>query len=1036
MKIRIYLGLLVALLGFSSFGQQQLTGNGNVQRQSRYQQYGPTDATVKWENSLPGCFLTMPSWYYDGKVYFSRYFVTDGSDLDPSQFNQDNLHELFKRSDAVSEVYCFDLETGTQIFETSFGQNFIIQGFQDDLIYVMDYTGGAGSNYMWALNAQTGEMEWQFPQANDCSIAQSVVYAPNGDFIFPGPNTNNGIQRVARADGSPIWELPMQRPITGTGHISLNKAETVAYTWWGWFNTTADLVALDIETGTELYRRTIPTVDVQQTLILAGPDNRVFIQPRGFAGLICYQDTGFGFDSLWTAPDVMIDFGFQLVLNKDNSIIAQKDGKLVLLDYETGAVLNQASEVIPYGAFAGVDLSGQIFVVFDYPSNLYCYSPDLVLQYQLALGSGAGYSNGVPGPDGILVVTKTNKVTAYQTDQSNILFAPIDFVANVDIETNLVSFNWSEPFQSAFNLEGYNIYKNGEKINTSLIADTFFTYTENSNGNFHYYATTQYTSGESDAGFYDFLAIEAVVANITGMVTELATDEPIEGAEINIGPHQTFSAADGSFEINWVSPETYDVIIEAHAYNIYNEEWLIEPGETVFIDAKLTAPDLDYSFDEIHAELTSGSQEDYILNITNNGNGPADWDARVFYDGIYKKGNLLHSSGAGKESDVNLQLKPKNVLKHQVRETVQFSYDMSEPTGLGGIISVETDGLNFYVVPFNSDEIFKFSLEGELLETFYIPGVSDLRDLAWDGTYFYAGKATNQILIMDFINRELIGSFSVSSIVRSIAYDAGEDGFWVNDWATDLKLFSREGVLLNAIPGVDNLYGSAYDNVSEGGPYLWLFASPESGTCYLEQWEIASKSPTGVVIAVSDELGYCNPGGLFMAANLIPNTLTLGGIAQGNPDVLFGINAGEMENWIIPADFEGTIEAGETYKLTITIDALAHQSGESLKGSLKIIPQPEVGIHTVDITLDIILGLASNQIPHSLIYPNPAENILNFDIENLTSLKLFNLSGQCVYDFIGNENQLMIDVSNLVPGIYFAKIVTGNLTEGVKIMIK
>jgi len=40
-----------------------------------------------------------------------------------------------------------------------------ILGFQDDLVYVMDYTGGAGMNTMYSLQAETGEIAWQFPSA-------------------------------------------------------------------------------------------------------------------------------------------------------------------------------------------------------------------------------------------------------------------------------------------------------------------------------------------------------------------------------------------------------------------------------------------------------------------------------------------------------------------------------------------------------------------------------------------------------------------------------------------------------------------------------------------------------------------------------------------------------------------------------------------------------------------------------------------------------------------------------------------------------
>ena len=943
---------MLGLIGLSQ--PQQLTGCGNVQRQSRYQQIGPNEPEVLWELSLPYCFLTMPSWYYGDKVYFGRYEYTGEKILDPSKYTTENIDELMKLDGSLTEIYCYDLMSGELVWETNYEKNFFILGFQDDLVYVMDYTGGAGMNTMYSLQAETGEIAWQFPQPNDCSGSQYMSYAPNGDFLLPGPNTNNGIQRLAREDGSTIWELPMQRAITGNGYITLNKAETTGYTWSGWFGTPQEIVAFDVESGQELYRRLLPNNQAQQTNIIAGPDNRLFAQPREYPGLICYQDNGFGIDSLWCANDVKINFSFKVVLNKDNTIIAERNDKLVKIDFNTGEIRGETAETLPYAQFAGVDLSGQIFVIHGYPSFLNCYSPDLELQYQLPLGDGAGLSNAVPGPNGIMVVSTRTKATAYKTDQSNILFPPLDFVANVDIETNEVSLTWNQPYFSNFILEGYNVYRNNIKINDELITETSYSYVEAEQGGFHYYVTAKYSEGESEASFFDFLAIKYLVSFVEGTVTELSSGEPIENAAISIGLYTTTSGPDGSFAIDHIPPDTYDLIIEADAYNIYNEPIVIPPGETVQADVELTAPDLEYNIDEINVQVATGNQKEVALSIINNGNGPANWVAKIFYEGIYKNSNMLQSSGSGKESDIQPNIKGEKKPLSLFTDDFQFTYDMNAPTGLGGIISAETDGYNFYVVPFNSSEIFKFSLEGELLETFYISGVTNLRDLAWDGTYFYAGKASNEIFIMDFVNKELIGSIYVNATVRSIAYDVEADGFWVNNWDSDLLLFDRAGSLLNSIAGVPNLYGSAYDNISEGGPYIWIFATPESGICYLEQWDIATAIPTGTVIGISDLIGYCNPGGLFMAANIVPATYTFGGIAQGNPDMLFGISGGVMENWIIPDEFSGTIEAGDTYEMNITIDAANFSSGDYKKGSLVIAPNPEIGLHTIDVLLEVM----------------------------------------------------------------------------------
>ncbi|MEZ5082618.1 MAG: hypothetical protein R2750_04110 [Bacteroidales bacterium] len=64
-------------------------------------------------------------------------------------------------------------------------------------------------------------------------------------------------------------------------------------------------------------------------------------------------------------------------------------------------------------------------------------------------------------------------------------------------------------------------------------------------------------------------------------------------------------------------------------------------------------------------------------------------------------------------------------------------------------------------------------------------------------------------------------------MVLSIAYDNSEDAFWCADWDSDITLVSRTGVTLNTFPasihGLSGMIGTAFDNVSNGTPYLWIF---------------------------------------------------------------------------------------------------------------------------------------------------------------------------------------------------------------------
>ena len=1023
--------LLIAMLFGSIYAgfAQQVTHLGNSQRHSRYAQYGPEAANQLWEVELNSSISSMPTWYYENTAIFSRRFSFKGDANIPIN-NLQEAEESLRNPKGVQELMCLDINTGAVIWETSHGLNLFILGIQDGLIYAMGYTGGAGSQKIYALDVTDGSISSELPFLTESSTMQGIAFTAetNGDFILPGPDGYT-TSRVNSTTGEIMWQLPSMWGVTGNSFITLSKDYKTGYTWYGFFGKHQDLLAFNVETGEELYRRTLPNDEVQQNNIVTGPDNSIFIQPRDYVGLTRYKDTGYGIDSLWSAEGVSINFGLNVVLNKDNSILAQKNNKIVKIDFETGQILDETTEGYPMTRFMGVDLSGKIYIVHGEPSTVTCLSDELTMLYQIPLGAGAYFSNAIPGPDGIMVLTSPTKAVAYQTDQSAILFPPNNFAATIDVNTNAVSLSWSEPNPNNHNLIGYNIYKNGTKINGSVITDFTYNYDEITLDDYHYYVTAVYSQGESDASFWDFLSVKDLVANVEGTVSVLSSGNGLEGAVVSIAGRSYTTGADGTFGIYQIEPGEKEVSVTASGYNPYLGTVVLEPGETIQLEIEMTAPHLVYSLDEIQLQLLAGEQQEVTLSITNNGDGPAYWRARLSYDDFFKSSLLVKGNGNDGSNDVfavdhNFEKESLEFL----RTDVQFAYDVTAPTGSKNIVGVETDGEYFYLTNFNKEDIYKFSLEGELIETFTVPGVPKLRDLAYDGTYFYGGSGGPNIYQMDFNNHTLVETIAITTNTRSMAYDNDADGFWVNNFNNTLQLYSRQGVVLDSIPLPDYFnanYGTAYDNMSEGGPYLWLFVTNSSNECHLEQYHIATGSPTGVNYGVSSLLGGSDPGGLFLAPNLIPNTITIGGIAQSNPDILFGINAGVMNNWISPESFGASIEAGETLDLIITIHAPENYAGENLKGSIVFIPQPIIGNHTVEVSLDVLTSIDAVEADNGGIFPNPANDVLHVSYKNVSKVEVYNSMGMLMYQSTVNENDLTIDVKGFPAGIYFIKTECG-----------
>lgn len=230
---------------------------------------------------------------------------------------------------------------------------------------------------------------------------------------------------------------------------------------------------------------------------------------------------------------------------------------------------------------------------------------------------------------------------------------------------------------------------------------------------------------------------------------------------------------------------------------------------------------------------------------------------------------------------------------------IQFNYDCETITGGAiGIAGAEFDGTYFYVSQWGYTglkEIFKIDKDGNLVGSFdpsFVSGTG-IRDMAWDGQYLYGSNAANAIYCFDG-DGNLIETISTSVAVRSIAYDSGNDAFWVNNFDTDLSLVDRDGSVIDTITTPPSMYGSAYDDICTvdgfDGPFLWIFTGTSTGgPCQIEQFDLATKTLTGMGHSVSGDFGSTGiAGGLFFTTEFTEGFATLGGLMQYTPDTLFG----------------------------------------------------------------------------------------------------------------------------------------------------
>lgn len=318
---------------------------------------------------------------------------------------------------------------------------------------------------------------------------------------------------------------------------------------------------------------------------------------------------------------------------------------------------------------------------------------------------------------------------------------------------------------------------------------------------------------------------------------------------------------------------------------------------------------------------------------------------------------------------------------------LEFSFPCAAFTGEYG---TESNGSYIYVTQWLGDSIAKYDIGGNVIETFTIPGVERVRDLTYDGQYYYGSPNAEYFFVLDLDNHTLVNTITTPFSVRGMAYDSDNDVLWASEnWSPMFYKMDKQGNVLDSwLPSgitMDHISGLAYDNHSIGGPFLWGYSQDSTGAMIVK-YNIMDQAQTGSMIDVSSISTNNNPyaGGLFLD-ELSRTEFTIGGMIQN--DMIFGLSL-EYANQLV-----------------------------------------DIG------TNDFITALN--------VYPNPVNDQLNVDInidgENTITCTILNQSGQIItkqdVNVVGAQN-LTFNTQNMAPGMYFVRISNGGNYSFMKKFIK
>ena len=425
--------------------------------------------------------------------------------------------------------------------------------------------------------------------------------------------------------------------------------------------------------------------------------------------------------------------------------------------------------------------------------------------------------------------------------------------------------------------------------------------------------------------------------------------------------------ASGNISLDRIEAGNYTVSVAKEGYNIYRGSWNIVSGADNTFGVKLTKPSVRLSATAISADINAEDNVVKKFALTNTGNGDLAWH--------------FGAQAAPQSGD--------DTHRWEIQPSFTASSDLQQ--------SVAFDGEYYYTTSsIELGKFWKYDRNGKLVEQFSIPEMYyALYDLTWDGRYFYGSDNSNRIFKLDLDNRRIAGIINVyttreedESTVKSLkithcSYDPDRKGFWVGGFTT-IGFVNMQGRVLTRFSYISQsesvaVYGSAYDNVSPGGPYLWLAdmtsgSSDQIDKVQIRQYNTATRMLTDVKHQLTDAPGYVlgnqNSGenyvcGIFASPDVVPGKLTLMGTLNQMPNLIFQYTLCETDKWLSITPSHGTLAPGATQHFDIGFDALYAKNGDTFAANAVLKTNPEMPDQTVALTLNAT-GESATPRPQSL----------------------------------------------------------------------
>ena len=372
---------------------------GNPQRNGQSSEIGPAQPTILWEGGL-SAIVSQPA-------------VIEGDIVAMSRITSFNIP-------TGTTIVAHDLHTGEILWDTQLPDNFEdswrsrVSAIRDGQVYATR-SGNTNAEYMYALDATTGEINWESDDLVDEGSTESVAFADDGDLIV---GNFGSVMRIDRIDGSTVWQTARSCP-TSNGCEAAVYGDRVYL-----FEASVDgpiVSVFDIESGAYLYSSDgIGGGIVQQLSLFVGPDGTIYaprVQNNDITDMfVAFEDTGAALTVKWSTPDIgFIPFATHAI-GPDGSVYTYEtdvpNSEMVIRrrDPDTGAIVD-SSDVLPTSDIApsprmAIDAEGKIFVTNGgFPNGaLISLNADLSHRWDVPI-TNVNIGGPALGSSGTLIVT-------------------------------------------------------------------------------------------------------------------------------------------------------------------------------------------------------------------------------------------------------------------------------------------------------------------------------------------------------------------------------------------------------------------------------------------------------------------------------------------------------------------------------------------------------------------------------------------------------------------------------------------------------